>query len=114
MRKYLGISLILLGGLWSGAMAAEPYPLTLAQREHLRQYLPRTFSKLDGQRQVHIVALGDSVTWMYTRDENNGNWLLSYLGHFGNRLAREFFYTGGVRALNPEKDKPAKLKEHLG
>ncbi len=94
--------------------SVEAYPLSLAQREHLKTYIPRTFLKLDNQRPVHIVALGDSVTWMYTRDDNNGNWLLSYLGHFSSHLAREFFYPGGVRALNPEEGKPTKLKEHLG
>ena len=94
--------------------SVEAYPLSLEQREHLKTYIPRTFLKLDSQRQVHIVALGDSVTWMYTRDDNNGNWLLSYLGNFSTHLAREFFYPGGVRALNPEDGKPAKLKSHMG
>lgn len=114
MRKYLGIWLVLVGLCASGLQSQEAYPLTLAQRDQLRTYIPRTFSKLDGQRPVHIVALGDSVTWMYVQNENNGNWLHSYMGHFASLLAREFFYTGGVRALNPEKDIPPKLKEHLG
>ncbi len=99
---------------WSDLASVEAYPLTLAQRDHLKTYLPRTFLKLDNQRSVHIVALGDSVTWMYTRDDNNGNWLLSYLGNFSTHLAREFFFPGGVRALNPEQGHPAKLKDHLG
>lgn len=114
MRRHLGSWLVGALLLASGARAAEPYPLTLAQRDHLRNFIPRTFAKLDGQRPVHIVALGDSVSWMYVQNGNSGNWLLSYLGHFGNRLAREFFYTGGVRALNPESEHPAKIREHLG
>ena len=98
----------------SDLASVEAYPLSLEQRDHLKTYIPRTFLKLDSQRPVHIVALGDSVTWMYTRDDNNGNWLLSYLGTFSNQLAREFFYPGGVRALNPEKGFPEKLKDHIG
>lgn len=115
MRSFLGIGLLL--GLVAGLpdrSVAEPYPLTLEQREQLRTFIPRTFAKLDGQRPVHIVALGDSVTWMYIRNENNGNWLHSYVAEFADKLAREFFYTGGVRALNPEQNHPAKLREHLG
>lgn len=115
MRRFLGLLLVMFGLVPATDYASvEAYPLSLAQREHLKTYAPRTFLKLDNQRSIHIVALGDSVTWMYTRDDNNGNWLLSYLGAFSSNLARQFFYPGGVRALNPEKGMPAKLKDHQG
>jgi lysophospholipase L1-like esterase len=113
MRKYAG-ALLLLGLLPADTSGADVLPLTLKQRDQLRTHIPRTFAKLDGRRPVHIVALGDSVTEMYTLDADSGNWLKSYVGDFGERLAREFFYPGGVRALNPDEGKPAKLKEHLG
>ena len=118
MRNVFG--LVLLWGLLASQVVAQEesetvsYPLSLEQREHLKTYLPRTFYKLEAQRPLHIVALGDSVTWMYTRNEDNGNWLLSYLGVFGSQVARQFFYPGGVRALNPEDGMPEKLKGHLG
>lgn len=114
MRKIFGVLFILFALPMSDLASVGAYPLTLEQREHLKTYLPRTFLKLDNQRSVHIVALGDSVTWMYTRDDNNGNWLLSYLGNFSTHLAREFFFPGGVRALNPEEGHPTKLKDHQG
>lgn len=109
---------LLVGALvWGGGQihAQEGgYPLNLEQRKHLKTYLPRTFYKLEAQRPLHMVALGDSVTWMFTQNDNSGNWLLSYLGGFGSQVARQFFYPGGLRALNPEEGMPEKIKGHLG
>lgn len=110
MRKGSGVFLVALGL----AASAVAYPLTMEQRERLKSGIPRTFLKLEAQRPVHIVTLGDSVTWHFTRDDQSGNWLHSYAGYFGEQLARQFFYTGGVRALNPETSFPAKLKDHEG
>ena len=109
------VCLALLLCLQAAVAAAEVgYPLTLEQRERLKRYIPRTFARLEARKPVNIVALGDSVTWMYTRDEENGNFLLSYLSIFGDQLSREFFYPGGIRVVNPQKGKPEKYKPHLG
>ena len=107
--------LALLCCLQAAEAAAEVgYPITLEQRERLKKYIPRTFARLDARKPVHIVALGDSVTWMYTPDAENGNFLLSYLSVFGDRLSRQFFYPGGIRVVNPQKGKPDKFRPDLG
>ncbi|MCB1234074.1 MAG: SGNH/GDSL hydrolase family protein [Verrucomicrobiae bacterium] len=114
MRKLSGPAVFLAFLLVATAASAEAYPLTLEQRARLKEFLPRTFGVLDAQGPAYVVALGDSVTWMYAQDENNGNMLLSYLSAFCHELSREFFYPGGVKLLNPEKGMPDKLKAHLG
>ncbi len=96
---------------------AAAYPLTLEQRERLKQYLPRTFPKLEDRAPVHVVALGDDVMGGYTplpTAWESNNPLFSYCGAFLSQLAREFFYPGGVRLLNPPKGGTAKLTEYLG
>ncbi len=93
------------------------YPLTLEQRERFKRYIPRTFSKLEARDPVHVAILGDSVTGGYTplaTAWENNNPLYSYAGGFLERLAREFFYTGGVRLLNPPEGGSDKLSEYLG
>ncbi len=106
-------------GLLSAFVAREAaaYPLTLEQRERLKQYLPRTFPKLEGREAVHVVALGDDVMGGYTPLPSaweSNNPLFSYPGVFLANLAREFFYPGGVRLLNPPTGGTAKLSEYLG
>lgn len=106
-------------GLFSAIAAREvaAYPLTLEQRERLKQYLPRTFPKLEGREPVHVVLLGDDVMGGYNpvpgvRQSNNP--LFSYAGTFVGQLAREFFYPGSVRLLNPGQGMRAKLTDYLG
>ena len=119
MRNLSGTVAVAVGMAWlSGGVlfpeTAAAFPLTPEQQERLNTYIPRTFGKLKTQQPVHIVSLGDSVTMMFTPDENNSNSLLSYQAKFAELLAREFFYPGGVRVLNPAKKHPGKLFEHMG
>ncbi|NNE91016.1 MAG: SGNH/GDSL hydrolase family protein [Verrucomicrobiales bacterium] len=94
---------------------AEAHPLTSEQRARLKKFLPRTFPKLQNREHVHVVALGDSVTLgLSPIPEENGNSLTAYSGVFLDRLAKEFFYPGSVRLLNPPNGQPEKLEEHLG
>ncbi|MBL9158522.1 MAG: SGNH/GDSL hydrolase family protein [Verrucomicrobiales bacterium] len=101
--------------LAAGEVAA--YPLTLEQRERLKEYLPRTFPKLEGREPVHVVALGDDVMGGYTPLPSaweSNNPLFSYPGVFLGLVAREFFYPGSVRLLNPPAGGSAKRTDRLG
>ena len=116
MRSFAAsLCLGLLFAIAVGEVAA--YPLTLEQRERLKQYLPRSFPMLEGREPVHVVALGDDVmggfTPLPTAWESN-NPLFSYPGVFLGKVAREFFYPGGVRLLNPPQGGTAKLTDYLG
>lgn len=116
MRLFAAIvATILLGSITSRELCA--YPLTLEQRERLKRYLPRTFPKLEARDSVHIVALGDGVMSGYNplkKNLENNNPLFAYTGVFLEHLAREFFYPGGVRLVNPPENGPNKLNPHLG
>jgi len=99
------------------ADGAGAYPLTLEQRERLKQYIPRSFLKLEAREPVHVIALGDDVMGGYTPLPSaweSNNPLFSYTGVFLTRLAREFFYPGGVRLLNPATGGLAKITDYLG
>lgn len=115
MRFPAAIALGLL--LVFAAHEAAGYPLTLEQRRRLKQFIPRTFAKLEDRAPVHVVALGDEIMGGYTPLPSaweSGNPLFSYPGHFLSRMARDFFYPGGVRLLNPPPGGTAKLTEYLG
>jgi len=93
------------------------YPLTLEQRKRFKRYLPGTFPKLEAQEPVHIVVLGDSVTGGYTPLEGaweQNNPVFSYVGGFIDLIAREFFYTGGARLLNPPAGGSQTSEDFLG
>lgn len=93
------------------------YPLTLEQRERLKQYVPRSFIKLEAREPVHVVALGDDIMGGFTplpAAWESNNPLYSYTGVFLAQLAREFFYPGSVRLLNPAPGGTAKLTDYLG
>lgn len=93
------------------------YPLTLDQRERFKRYIPRSFAKLEAGDPVHVVAIGDGVMGAITplpAAWESGNPLFSYTGMFLTRLAREFFYTGGVKLLNPPEGGSAKISKYLG
>lgn len=109
------IATILLGSFATQELCA--YPLTLEQRERLGRYLPRSFPKLEARDPVHIVAMGDSVMSGYNplkKSAENNNPLFAYTGVFLDRLAREFFYPGSVRLVNPPEKGPDKLTDRLG
>lgn len=106
-------------GLFFAIAAREvvAYPLTLEQRERLKQYLPRTFPKLEGREPVHVVLLGDDVMGGFNplpQSRQSNNPLYSYAGTFVAQLAREFFYPGSVRLLNPAAGMRPKLTDYLG
>ncbi len=93
------------------------YPLTLEQRTRLKQYLPRTFPKLEARDPIHVVAVGDSVMLGYTPLPDaweSGNSIYTYPGVFLEKLAHEWFYTGGVKLLNPPKGGTSSLSQYLG
>lgn len=97
--------------------SAQVYPLTLEQRERLKRYIPRTFIKLEARDPVHVVLLGDSVMGGHTPLASaweKGNPLFTYPGTFLTLLAKEFFYPGGVRLINPPVGGSGKLVEFLG
>jgi len=109
----------LISGLFVLLFAANvsAYPLTLEQRQRLKQYMPRSFAKLEGREPVHVVALGDDIMGGYTPLPSaweSNNPLYSYPGVFLAQLAREFFYPGSVRLLNPAPNGTAKLTDYLG
>ena len=114
MRFFAALSAFCLYGLTSITPAFADYPLTLEQRQRLKQYLPRTFPKLEARDPVHAVAIGDSVMGGYTplpTEWEANNPLFSYTGIFLEQLAREFFYPAGVRLLNPPENGTAKRSE---
>ncbi|MEM1441168.1 MAG: hypothetical protein AAGF67_02420, partial [Verrucomicrobiota bacterium] len=101
----------------SAPSALAEYPLTLEQRERFKQYMPRSFPKLEARDPVHVIAIGDSVMGGYTPLPSaweSNNPLFSFTGIFLGELAREFFYPGGVRLVNPPANGTAKLSEYLG
>lgn len=108
-RTWLALGLIV---LQTGLLSA--YPLSPEQRERLAKYLPLTLQKLERKIPIHIALIGDEVAGMHTLDERNGSIFYSLNGYFLQGLEHEFFYTGGVKWLNPQGDQPAKLQSHLG
>ncbi|MGD9746123.1 MAG: SGNH/GDSL hydrolase family protein, partial [Verrucomicrobiales bacterium] len=93
----------------------NPGVLTAQQRERLKGFIPRTFRKLERRDRVHIVALGDNVTRVYTPvPDTSEDFIEGYVAKFGTMLAKRFFYTGGVRMVNAPKGKRQKWDEHLG
>lgn len=81
---------------------------------HLGKVLPHTVEKLTQRKPVHVVVIGDDLVRMTARDGTDGNALLAWPGQFVNELAREFFYPGGVRLIQPEKGRPDKLFDTRG
>ncbi|MBL9146635.1 MAG: hypothetical protein JNM99_23335 [Verrucomicrobiaceae bacterium] len=81
---------------------------------HLAKVLPHTVEKLTQRKPVHVVVIGDDLVRMTARDATDGNALLAWPGQFVNELAREFFYPGGVRLIQPEKGRPEKLFDTRG
>lgn len=90
------------------------FELSAEQKERVKRLLPNAYKKLSMRKPLHMVALGDSIVEMFGYDENALNWIKGYPAQFGEQLARQFFYTGGVRIIKPEKNKPDKLQPHRG
>lgn len=112
LHRKLGM-LALLVQLSAGAGWVSGYPLTDAQKHRLEQFLPQTLQKLERQMPIHVAVVGDEIAGMSTLDERNGNLFYSLHGFFLQGIEREFFYTGGVKWLNPG-ELPSKLQSHRG
>lgn len=109
---FIAVALILAVGIAD----VFAYSLTLDQRERFKVYMPRSFTKLEARDPVHVVIIGDGVMGGMTPLEGsweNGNPLFSYVGMFLGRLAREFFYPGGVRIVNPPEGGTEKVSPYL-
>lgn len=96
------------------APSAFAYPLTEAQEERIRLFLPKAYEKLKRREPVHIAIVGDGVSQMITYDKNRFNLLLSMHGYFLRGLEAEFYYTGGLQLINPIGENPRKLNDHIG
>lgn len=94
----------------------ESFDLKPDQAERFQKYLPKTYAKLMNRDPVHMVAIGDSVVDMFLYDESKNNWLQSYPAIFGKELAKQFYYTGGVRVVLPKsaQRKTEAVLSHLG
>lgn len=90
------------------------FDLTEAQVAHFKKMLPKAYLKLSQRKPFHMVALGDSIVEMFGYDDDNQNWIKGYPARFAEQLARQFFYTGGVRIVKPSKGKPEKTQPHRG
>jgi hypothetical protein len=101
---------LLLAAFGWGAMMPHgfAYPLTQAQRDRLTTYVPKALEKLERRQPIHVVVIGEGVSRMMTRDERSQDVLSSMYGHFLEGLEAEFYYTGGVRLINPIGERPFK------
>jgi lysophospholipase L1-like esterase len=90
------------------------FDLTPEQVARFKKWLPNAYRNLSMRKPFHIVALGDSVVEMFGYDEDAENWIKGYPAQFAEQLARQFFYTGGVRLIKPAKGKPDKSQPHRG
>jgi len=96
-----------------GVPPADAYPLSEAQQERLQKFLPKTYSKLKRKEAVHVALIGDGISRMHGPGTTESI-LNSMHGVFLRGLEGEFFYTGGVRVINPLGQNPQKLSEHIG
>ncbi len=117
MRVRLPVFLLLVGLVFSSSLLVFGSPQTLEQRHRLQKYFRNTFAKLEGHDPVHVVLLGDGNIGAFSPDgieRVSGDALNGFAGVFLEKVAREFFYTGGVRLLNPPKDGNQKIQDFLG
>ncbi len=92
--------------------AKRPSPEVIAAR--LTERLPKVSALTAARLPLHIALIGDSVTRGYLYEPDTYNVLRTYSGVFAEALTREFFYTGGVRAVNPSKQLPKKSSDSFG
>ncbi len=112
-RFLFAIAWILLALPRSGS-GAEGFELTAAQRERLQKYLPKSLAKLNKREPVLALVVGDNVTDMSVLTDDNSDALKSYPGVFLSQLADQFYYTGGIRVLQPKRGKPEKSLNTYG
>ena len=90
------------------------FDLTPEQIASFKAKLPKAYQKLSQRKPFHVVAMGDSIVEMFGYDEDDQNWIKGYPARFAEQLARQFFYTGGVRLIKPSKGKEEKNMPHRG
>ncbi|MFT5469638.1 MAG: hypothetical protein ACI8UO_004760 [Verrucomicrobiales bacterium] len=96
------------------APQAAAYPLTEAQEERIRLFLPKAYEKLKRREPIHVAVVGDGISQMITYDEHRYNVLMSLHGHLLRGVEAEFYYTGGVHLINPIGENPEKLNKRFG
>ncbi len=104
---------ILLCASRSGS-AADSFELTPAQRGRLQKFLPHSLAKLEKKEPVHALVVGDSVMSMFVHTDDESDTLKSYPGVFLSLLADQFYYTGGLRVVRPNRGKPEKTLNSYG
>ena len=93
-------------------MPKRPSPEVIAGR--LSERLPKVGALAGARQPIHIALIGDSVTRGFLYEPDIYDVLRTYSGVFAEALTREFFYTGGVRAVNPGKTLPKKASASFG
>ena len=90
----------------------RPTPEQVAER--LGKRLPKVAALTAARQPLHIALIGDSVTRGFLYEDDIYDMLKTYSGVFAGALTKQFFYTGGVRALNPGKNLPTKTTAAYG
>jgi len=103
---------LVLGG--AGFTRADEFDVSATTLARIKKFIPRAAAKLRSREPVHIAVYGDSVTNGYVYSDNRGSLIHAYPGEFASRFAKEFFYTGSVREVNPAIGHPEKLDPSLG
>lgn len=93
---------------------ALTFDLSPEQVAHFQKRLPKAYQKLSQRKPFHVVAMGDSIVDMFAYDDDNQNWIKAYPARFLEQLARQFFYTGGLRLIKPAKGQGEKSLQHRG
>jgi hypothetical protein len=90
------------------------YELTAEHKQRLQLLIPHAYEKLSKRQPLHVVAIGDELVDMAGPQDPAGNVLKSFCGVFTEQLADRFFYTGGVRAIAPNRGQPVKSVDSQG
>ena len=93
-------------------MPKRPSPEVIAGR--LAERLPKIGALTASRQPIHVALIGDSVTRGFLYEPDAYDMLRTYSGVLAEALTREFFYTGGVRAVNPGKELPKKEADSFG
>ena len=77
------------------------FDLSPLQRDRWKKFLPQTLLKLTRRERVLIVVVGDAILEGAKVEADMDPMLKSFAGVFANKLAAQFYYTGGVRVVRP-------------
>ncbi|SKB02731.1 hypothetical protein SAMN02745166_03669 [Prosthecobacter debontii] len=72
------------------------FDLSPPRQERFQKYLPKAYRKLSQREPFHLLVLGDASVL----DIHEGQPTETFPGMFAAQLAKQFFYTGGVK-VNP-------------